>query len=372
MVLIEGLSLCVFLEQGLGQAGEEIILIDVSTGVMNEYAGFHIAIRVNVAVVSAAGYAAADVLAIVLEVQGHEGFPCFQFPDFTNPVNHVSPLLPGGQEIQGCSLAYRHVMEVPGVPGAFADEHIDEIIGCDGFNILTGVADGCAVDDTVFMEQVHGMHDFVEMAFAPTTVVYFSPPFNGDGEGQVSYFADLLAEIAIDEGAVGECMEFAVRMGFAELQDIRFPYQRFPAGHHIEMDAQRFALGDNLIHHIIGQVQGVSIFRGPAANAVAVAGASRIEQDDPGNIDPVLFLVFPTFLIAIEGGFEAQVHDGGLDDMGIQGVQSPVQVFPPFMVVHKEFPYRIKGGGLKHVPIDLLNHVGKTNQGFSSFILILD
>lgn len=139
MVLIEWLPFGVFLEQGLGQAGKKIIFIDIGTGVMDKYAGLHIAVRIDMAIVPAAGYAAADILTIVLEVQSHEGFPRFQFPDFTHPVDHIGPLLPGRQKIQGCTLTHRHVMEVPGVPGAFTDEHINEVIGGDCLNVLPGI-----------------------------------------------------------------------------------------------------------------------------------------------------------------------------------------------------------------------------------------
>ena len=372
MVLIEWLPFGVFLEQGLGQAGKKIIFIDICAGVMDKYTGLHIAVRIDMAIVPAAGYAAADVLAIILEVQGHEGFARFQFPDFTNPVNHIGPLLPGRQKIQGCTLTHRHVMEVPGVPGALTDEHVNEVIGGDCFNVLPGIAYGCTIDDTIFMEQVHGMHHFVKVALTTAAVVYFSPAFNGDGEGQVPNFTDLPAEIVINESTIGKCMELAVRMGLAELQDIRFSYERFPAGHHVEMDAQCFTLGDNLIHHIVGQVQGVAVLSGPASDAVAVTGTGWIKKDDPGNIDTILLPVFPPFLITIEGSLEAQVHDCGLDDVGIQGIQCPVQIFPPFMVVHEELPHTVKGGGFKHIPIDLLDHIGKANQGFSSFLFILD
>ena len=158
----------------------------------------------------------------------------------------------------------------------------------------------------------------------------------------------------------------------AEFQDVRLPYQRFAAGHHVKMDAQRLSLGNDFIHIIVGKVQRMSVFGSPAAYAVAVACAGGIKKDDPGNIDAVFLPVFPAFLISIKSRFKSQVHDSGLDDVGIQGVQGAVQVFPPFMVVAEKPAHLFKGGPFKHAAIHFFNHVGQTDEGLSSLFFVFD
>jgi hypothetical protein len=49
------------------------LLADVGIGVVDEHAGVHIAVGVDVEVAAAAGYAAADILRVVLEVHGEQG-----------------------------------------------------------------------------------------------------------------------------------------------------------------------------------------------------------------------------------------------------------------------------------------------------------
>ena len=73
MVAVEGLALVIFLEQGLLQAFQQALVMDVGAGVMDEYAGLHIAVGVDVSILAATGDTAVNVLAVVLEVQGVEG-----------------------------------------------------------------------------------------------------------------------------------------------------------------------------------------------------------------------------------------------------------------------------------------------------------
>ena len=75
MVAVEGLALVIFLEQGLLQAFQQALVMDVGTGVMDEYAGLHIAVGVDVSILAAAGDTAVNVLAVVLEVNAEICLP---------------------------------------------------------------------------------------------------------------------------------------------------------------------------------------------------------------------------------------------------------------------------------------------------------
>jgi hypothetical protein len=49
------------------------LLADVGVGVVDEHAGIHIAVGVDVEIAAAAGDAAAHILRVVLEVHGEQG-----------------------------------------------------------------------------------------------------------------------------------------------------------------------------------------------------------------------------------------------------------------------------------------------------------
>ena len=175
-------------------------------------------------------------------------------------------------------------MEVPSEPGAFADEEVQEFVRRDGLDIFAGVADRRTEDDAVLAQQVHGMHDPVEDAWAAAAVIDFAETFDAEGEAQIADFDDFLAEIIIDEGAVREGVELTVRMLPAEFQDIGLADQRFAAGEEVEMTADFFPLAYDFVHDFIRQVQRVAVFRSPAADAVQVAGTRRVEEDGPGDV----------------------------------------------------------------------------------------
>ena len=77
---------------------------------MDEHAGVHIAVGVDVEVPPSAGDAAAHELAVVLEVHGENGLGGADVADL---VVHVLPLLGGGQQLGGCVVAHGHIVEVP-------------------------------------------------------------------------------------------------------------------------------------------------------------------------------------------------------------------------------------------------------------------
>lgn len=149
MVVVERLAFGIFLEERLLQAFEQALLVDVGAGIMDKYARFDVAVRVDMAVVAAAGDAAVDVLAVVLEVDGKNRLAAFGAADFTDAANHVGALLGCRQEVQGSIVADRHVMEIPREPDALLDEEVQEFVGRDRIDILAGIADGRAEEDAV-------------------------------------------------------------------------------------------------------------------------------------------------------------------------------------------------------------------------------
>lgn len=84
MVVVERLAFGIFLEERLLQAFEQALLVDVGAGIMDKDARFDVAVRVDMAVVAAAGDATVDVLAVVLEVDGKNRLAAFGAADFTD------------------------------------------------------------------------------------------------------------------------------------------------------------------------------------------------------------------------------------------------------------------------------------------------
>lgn len=93
-VFIEGLVVVVRHEDGTLEGVQQAGIVDVAVGVVDEYAGLHIALGVDVQIVSSAGDASAYIFRIVLEIHGEDGFALTEFP---NPVVYLFPLLRGGQ-----------------------------------------------------------------------------------------------------------------------------------------------------------------------------------------------------------------------------------------------------------------------------------
>ena len=56
------------------------------------------------------------------------------------------------------------------------------------------------------------------------------------------------------------------------------------SGIDINVNTKFLALADNIVDLIIAEIQTVSVFRGPAAGAVQIAGTGWIQQDCPGNV----------------------------------------------------------------------------------------
>ena len=92
-------------------------------------------------VVSAACDAAADKFSVVLEIHCKDLFSTFFAADLAYTVIHVLTLLFRRKQFYGSLISNRHVMEIPGVTAALVDNHIKELVRCNGFDIFACIAD---------------------------------------------------------------------------------------------------------------------------------------------------------------------------------------------------------------------------------------
>ena len=180
MVAVERLSFMVSHEKRALQHLEDRVLVDVRVREVDEHAGLRIAARVDVEVVSSARDAAADELAVVLEVHGIELDVTLRGAEIADPLDHLFPLLRCGHELRNGVVADRHVVEVEAVSRALGGDEAQELLAGDGVDIRAGVADRRAEDDAVLLEQVHRLHDRVIVAGAAARVVRFGRALNGE------------------------------------------------------------------------------------------------------------------------------------------------------------------------------------------------
>ena len=260
MIVVKRLAFGVFFEQRLLQTFEQALVLDIGTGIMDEYTRFHVAIGVDMAIVPATGYTSVNILTVVLEIDGKNRFTAFDTADFADTAYHIGPLFFRRHQVRRRVVTDGHIMEIPGEISALADQQVEKIIRCNRFNILAGVTDGRAKDDAVFPEQIHGMHDLIEMAGTAAAVVDFPISFDTEGKAQIAYIGHFMTKGIVNEGPIGKRMEFAIGMFTAEADDIGFADEWFPAGQQIEMTAQFLALGHDFIHHIERQIQRMAVF----------------------------------------------------------------------------------------------------------------
>ncbi len=84
--------------------------MDIGVGVVDEYARFHITLRVDVKISSASRDTSADILCVVLEVHGEDRL---RPTEVTDPVVHLFTLLRRREQFCNCAVSYRHIMEEP-------------------------------------------------------------------------------------------------------------------------------------------------------------------------------------------------------------------------------------------------------------------
>ena len=101
-------------------------------------------------------------------------------------------------------------------------------------------------------------------------------------------------------------------MGLAQPNEIALAHEGLAASIDVHVHAEFLALADDGVDLVVGEVQGVPVLGGPAAGAVEVAGARRIQQDGPGDVA----LMALAHLLLLAPGEEVRVHDEGLQQIG--------------------------------------------------------
>ncbi len=348
VVAVEGLSVMVGHEDRGAQAVQQGRLPDVAVGVMDEHAGVHVAVGVDVEIPPPAGDAAAYVLAVVLEVHGEDGLGGADLPD---AAVHGRPLPGAGQEGGDRVVAHGHVVEVPDELGAPLHQLVHKLVRADGIQILTGVAGGDAEGQLFLPEDGHGPQYLLIDALPAAAVGGLLEALQTDGGDKVLYTKHIVRKGLVNKGGVGKGEELAVRMLLAQGDQVLFADQWLAAGVDVHVDPKGLALLDDGVDLVKGQVQLVAVLSRPAAGAVEIAGAGGVQKDGPGDVAvvlrPELLLDGPADDVGIEekvleGGFQhvvvhvpEDVHDepvhvvGGVIDDRAEGVPLGLEAVRP-------------------------------------------
>ena len=328
-IVVPGPVSTVCLEDRLLEALEERLVVDVRIRVVDEDAGLDIAASGDVAEDAAARNAATDELAVILEVHCHDRLAALVVTHLADAVQHVLALLERRHEVGIGTLAHRHVVEVPCPERALLDDEVVVLIGSDRLDVVPCVGRGDAEGKAVLAHEVHGSHDLVEAAIATAAVVGILEALEGEREYDVAEALDVVADLLGHERAVREEAEDAVIVLLCELCDILPADHRLAACHHEEVAAKLLCLGDDLVHIVEGKVQRLRVVSSPAADAMHVAGARRIEDDDPGHIALILLGRLRRLAQTAECCLIGAIERGGLEDVRIETVGKPDQeVFP--------------------------------------------
>ena len=248
---------------------------------MREHARLHVACSVDVQVAAPASDAAADKLAIVLEVKREQGL---LLAHFANEAVEVLTLVGVHHKRGGRADADGHVREDPREKRPLLDEPVEELLAGDGTCVGAGVAARYAEGQAVFAQKLHGAGNLGVRPLAAAGVGCLLEALDADGGHEIGDADHILHELLVDERRVGERQERAIGMRFAQVDEVVLADERLAAGVDVDVGSQLDALVDDGVDFLVGEVLLVTVFCCPASGAAQVAGARRIEQDGPGDV----------------------------------------------------------------------------------------
>jgi hypothetical protein len=288
-VIVKRLPRLVRFEQGALQRLQNGGVMDIGVRVVDERARLDIAVGVDVHVAASAGDAAVDVLAVVPEVHRENRFG---IAEFANLMIHEFALFRRHHQIGGSVDTDRHVREEPGEFRALLHHPVKIRFAADDIGVGTRVAARHAKRHLVFTQEVHRVAQARKGALAATRVGRFLEALDADGRHEVADANHLFTEVLVDQGAVREGQEHTVLVAFAERDDVVLAHHRLAARIDIEVNAELFALLNDVVQRFERHAHFVAVVRGPASDALQVARRRRIHQDRPRDVAAMLFSDF--------------------------------------------------------------------------------
>ena len=304
-VVVERLSIMVGHEERGFHRLEQRFLADVRVGIVDEHAGVHVAVGVDVQIGASASDAAADELGVVLEVHREERLLGAVAAD---AAVHLGALLRRRKKLGRGVVADGHVVEVPNEVRAHPDEAVIVLLRGDGLKVRSRIARRNAVEQLALAQKVHRVRRLAVNAVTAAGIGRFLKALERDGRDKVLHAQHIVGELFVDERAVRKGEEDAVVVIFAELDEIGLADERFAAGVDVHVNAHVLALTDDVIDLVKGEIELVAIFRSPAAGTVEIAGAGGIKKDRPGDVAVVLLAELFLLFAADHVGVDEEIH----------------------------------------------------------------
>ena len=248
-------------------------------------------------------------------------------------------------------------MEIPGERDPLGNQEVQKFVRGYRFTVFSRIADGGAVNQTVFMKKVHGIHYLPEGSASAPCVRGILIALDRHGQHNIPGFLHFITEVLIHQSSVCKQHEGAVLMLLCQTENIIFTNGRFTAGHDISVNAKLLALRDNSVHIFIGQIQLVPVFRCPAAGAMQVAGRGRIKKNHPGNADSVFLRRLLRLLVSGKACLKAKGHEQALQIILVGIIQQMIKKLCPFSILAEGFPKSVIGLCRPGISVNSLNHV---------------
>ena len=158
-------------EQRLFQDLKDRVLVNISVRIVDKYAWFCITVCIDMEVVSSTGDTSAYELTVILEIHSEDSRTVFHVTDLSYTILYINSLFRIQEQINGCCISNRHVVEVQCVTASFFYEHLNEVFACNALVVGACVADRCTEYKTMLFQKIHRMHNFVVYTFATTHII---------------------------------------------------------------------------------------------------------------------------------------------------------------------------------------------------------
>lgn len=265
--------------------------------------------------------------------------------------------------------ANRHIGEEPAEQCALVNHPVKEFLVAYSVNVLACIAAGNTERQLMVAQDFHSLSNLLEGAFAAAGIRRSLCALNADSRNEVADAQHIFCKLVVNQSRVCEAEEHTVVVLLAQFNDVIFTNQRFTAGVDVHVGTHGNALIDDVINLVKRQVQLVAVLSSPAASAVQVAGAGRIQQNCPRHVAAVLFTDNILTLTANQSSVDNEVGEDGLQHVQ---VNVGVQLFDKFKpVVVRVIDNAVEHGALALVHIILIEFVNHVEQFGDIFLRVL-
>ena len=211
---------------------------------MNKCAWFHITIGIDVAIPTSARDTAAYCVSVIPKVHGKQRLGLPVFMDF---FIHEFPLRSCGDEFGHRVCSDWHVGKEPCELCAHIDHGVKIFFASNDLYVGAGIAAGDPKQQLTCLEAFHCLDNFGVRSFSPAGIGSLFKAFDTDGRNKVSDTKHLVGKSVVNQRSVGKGQKTAVRMFFAQPDQVSLSDQRFAAGVNINIGPQSFSLLNDIV-----------------------------------------------------------------------------------------------------------------------------